>query len=72
MKHFLLVRQIELEPCLQSFFEIGPSFLFRLAWLQSSYFVLPKVAKLTGVHHHTPISVEIGSNELFAHAGLEL
>jgi hypothetical protein len=34
-------------------------------------FVLPQVAGMTGVHHHTQSLVEMGSNKLFAQAGLK-
>jgi hypothetical protein len=35
--------------------EIGCYFLPRPAWTQSSYFTLPAIAGMTGVHHYSQI-----------------
>jgi hypothetical protein len=40
--------------------------------LESSYFMLPTVAGVTGVYHHTQLLVEMGSFELPAWLGLNL
>jgi hypothetical protein len=51
--------------------EIGSHFMPRLTWFMILPFVLPCIARITGVCHHAQSLVEMGSCELFAQAGFQ-
>jgi hypothetical protein len=51
--------------------EIVYHFLPRSGWTKSPYFMLPAIAGMTDVHHHTKLLVEMGSCKLPAQADLE-
>jgi hypothetical protein len=42
------------------------------AWTMSLLFVLPRIARMTGMHHHAQSLAEMKSREFFAGPGLEL
>jgi uncharacterized membrane protein YdbT with pleckstrin-like domain len=53
-------------------YEIESLYFPRLPWTTILLFVLPMVAGMTGIPPHRALSVEMGSPELFAQAGLKL
>jgi hypothetical protein len=53
-------------------FEIGSHFMPRLIQITIVLFVLPCIARMTSVYHHTQSLVEMESPKLFAQAGLKL
>jgi hypothetical protein len=53
-------------------FEVGPCFMHGRAWTSNLLSMLPCVAVMAGMYHHTQSQVEMGCHELFTPAALKL